>query len=1128
MAISDNSQQLSKTRDAHSRLISLLENSRHQIIAYSPSETRPASLEDQQLEHQLSSELTKLISLANDFAGSFRKVQDIRPALSKHPIDLALSIDREEYERWADEMDARGVELWNRASQLRRVLDNQRSSIPDYIEPDKLYHSALRTLHQRNSTLSRLPLKSRVREEPSLSERIWAKMRQLGYIMIYTGSPVKKDITMLLKLIGITSKASKAQLIVYDLESAMKNIETALESWASGNETGTLFNLRKALAYFPQTSNDQTQPVDSLQVIIRLYKFSYELLKPTSTTNQISERTESRDDTNNLEKLPILSKASEWLTLALNELDSHSWPSLVSEALMADHQRMDEIHGSTSELKVKIIRALAYSFLEAASIETGDQRDELQRKGEQALEEALINCPSQALWLRKIQILTKRKIMGSELRTAVKEVLKTAPFNQELINKLMAVSHNLPEDRQVFFSKILNACVIKEDPIERGLGDPAYYSIVAYSVSSQKSTNKKRNQSKSSARDSFTNLPSHDLSDESKFQFLKDTADQAILANSEFRLGSDCAFMSQTMIWHRGDQEYKKMRFDSAAKWYTFGTHAIFLETKEVTFTKLARKAALSWVNHGNYELARNSLRNLTPQGYNEAGTHFLSFMIDSAQGNELPGKIANYPLSKADLHAKILKPVFFFLSQKHPSEFADMNKQKKAIQAIDRLINSLDFKPETLLYAAQQANSRGLQNLLHHILQKTLESTSGANGAHFINGLDMVILLRSLIRIDLSNLAVPHRNRANDEQRILQHYKAAKEMLIQSQEARAIQVSFKDATWLWKTAFNTCVSATEDWPEDLVFEFFGLTADLISLTRKIPTSLEEAQALTRHEIHCRFACLAGGMTQALYGDRDDYHRNNLEQPLLTSIKQLKRLSKDAQDIGSSSDLNFIEKLNKIRSCLTVWEFEIYSMGNDWEAIRFFMKELEINQESQAFISTQVTQSIAEVACQDASLPTECMSLNPHQDPLTSWEDLADYDTHFPKFLKHVMMIADRQREKSIDSRSRWLRLLIDLELSINSDEGALRYSNQALQLLQRYPEDYPSDEASWILAKSWDRSIDLYSSHNILQSKLWCEMSLKWMELVVGGRAYEDMMNRHYRDLLKLTSTLDTHEPLL
>jgi hypothetical protein len=140
--------------------------------------------------------------------------------------------------------------------------------------------------------------------------------------------------------------------------------------------------------------------------------------------------------------------------------------------------------------------------------------------------------------------------------------------------------------------------------------------------------------------------------------------------------------------------------------------------------------------------------------------------------------------------------------------------------------------------------------------------------------------------------------------------------MLIQSQEAGAIQVSSKDATWLWKTgqsessskisglvpgdsgyllmfcfsifgksAFNTCVGATNDWPEDLVFEFFGLTADLISLTRKIPTSLEEAQTLTKHEIHCRFACLAGGMTQALNTDREDYRRVRLcRNPVIKAI----------------------------------------------------------------------------------------------------------------------------------------------------------------------------------------------------------------------------------------------------
>ncbi|WAQ92904.1 hypothetical protein PtA15_17A386 [Puccinia triticina] len=1082
--------QLGKSREDYSRLASLLENTKDQILGYFPSGIHPATLGDQQLEYEVYNELTTLFTLARDFSGSFRKAHqdDIRSAVQSHPIDLAVSTDREEYDSWADELDARGVELWNRASQLRRILDSQRSSKPDYIELNKIYHSALRLLHQKNSSQSPLiTSKNKKHQEPLLSEKICAKMRQLGFTMIYAGSPVKKDTALLLKLVSLSSKSSKAQLMVYDLESAMKNIETAWEleqqlqeiqsnpdnstitkdkdfictmltfysikADCARNETATLFNLRKALALFPKTT-DERQPAEALDVISRLYTFAYELLKPKSQKSQRGEK--------DSQKLPVLIKASQWLTLALNELDSHSWHTAPEEP----GDTGIDAPGSTSELKVKIIRALAYSFLEAASFGSNDQH-ELQRKGEQALEEALNNRPSQALWLRKIQLLSQRKRMGSELRTAVKEALKTVPFNQELINKLMVISHKLSDDRlvkierSIICAEIFSACVVKEDPIERCLGDPAFYTIILAS-SASKGPNGRRNQNKS-APNVFTNIPQNEPSEESKFQFLKDTADHAMLANSEFRLASDCAFMSQTMIWHRGDQEYKKMRFDLAARWYTFGTHAVFVETKEATFAKLARKAALSWVNHGNYELARNSLKNLPPQGYNEAGTHFLAFMIDSAQGNELP-----------------------------------------AIQSIDRLMSSLDFKPETLLYAAQQANHRGLQNLLHHILQKTLEATSGATGTHFIQGLDMVILLRSLIRIDLSNLSVPHRNRANDEQRILQHYRAAKEMLIQSQEASAIQVSSKDATWLWKTAFNTCVSATHDWPEDLVFEFFGLTADLISLTRKIPTSIEEVQTLTRHEIHCRFACLAGSMTQALNTDRDDYRRKNLEQPLLASIKQLKKLSQGAQDIAS--DGAFSEKLGKIRACLCVWEFETYSMGNDWEAIRYFIEDLELGQESQAFISTQVTESIAEIACQNHSLPTELLIF----------------------VLEHVMKIVDRQREKSIDARSRWLRLVIDLELSINSDEGALRFSNQALQLMQKYPEEYPSDEANWILAKSWDRSIDLYSSQNIIQSKLWCEMSLKWMELVIGGRAYEDMMNRHYRDLLKLTATLDTHQELL
>ncbi|OAV88163.1 hypothetical protein PTTG_07522 [Puccinia triticina 1-1 BBBD Race 1] len=224
--------QLGKSREDYSRLASLLENTKDQILGYFPSGIHPATLGDQQLEYEVYNELTTLFTLARDFSGSFRKAHqdDIRSAVQSHPIDLAVSTDREEYDSWADELDARGVELWNRASQLRRILDSQRSSKPDYIELNKIYHSALRLLHQKNSSQSPLiTSKNKKHQEPLLSEKICAKMRQLGFTMIYAGSPVKKDTALLLKLVSLSSKSSKAQLMVYDLESAMKNIETAWE-----------------------------------------------------------------------------------------------------------------------------------------------------------------------------------------------------------------------------------------------------------------------------------------------------------------------------------------------------------------------------------------------------------------------------------------------------------------------------------------------------------------------------------------------------------------------------------------------------------------------------------------------------------------------------------------------------------------------------------------------------------------------------------------------------------------------------------------------------------------------------------------------------------------------------------
>lgn len=58
--------------------------------------------------------------------------------------------------------------------------------------------------------------------------------------------------------------------------------------------------------------------------------------------------------------------------------------------------------------------------------------------------------------------------------------------------------------------------------------------------------------------------------------------------------------------------------------------------------------------------------------------------------------------------------------------------------------MSSIDFKPQTLLYAAREADQRGLKVLLNYILQELLQMISGDNMANTaVKGLDASILLR-------------------------------------------------------------------------------------------------------------------------------------------------------------------------------------------------------------------------------------------------------------------------------------------------------------------------------------------------------------------------------------------------
>ncbi|KAI8460872.1 hypothetical protein BY996DRAFT_6700540, partial [Phakopsora pachyrhizi] len=136
--------------------------------------------------------------------------------------------------------------------------------------------------------------------------------------------------------------------------------------------------------------------------------------------------------------------------------------------------------------------------------------------------------------------------------------------------------------------------------------------------------------------------------------------------------------------------------------------------------------------------------------------------------------------------------------------------------------------------------------------------------------------------------------------------------------------------------AFNSCIGITSDWKPDLVLEFFDISADLIELSRKIPSALEEVQPLIHHEVHCRFASLAGRLNQALNSDLREDDRTELSHSLTNAISRLKKLCNESEEL--SLDGPSAEKLTKIKCCIWVWEFETYCLGRDWSSVEDFIQ----------------------------------------------------------------------------------------------------------------------------------------------------------------------------------------------
>lgn len=1062
-------------KEAHTKLISLLDQSRDELLSFNISNSNLNILST------ISNRLSTLISTSIELNQLFIKVRKRFNLLENQNTksnELLIDENLKIIIEWEDQLDRRGVELWNQSSRIKRQIDEK---FKNQLQLKEIYFKSLNFLHFQN-----LPNQSQFHKPINFKthecQKVYSSMKQLASVLIQAGTPITSEPSVLIRLIDVTTKTVKALLPSFDLKAATSNIDIACEceeklskefqnlktkhesdqylrtminyyaikadyNWATGNKTATIFNLRQAL----DKSNLLNSPKgfqESINIISKFYAFSHLMLRSSTGFDKIEESKASKKFIN--------LQASQWLTLALEAIESLGTKSFIPG------QVLERI--SYDDLRLKIIKALAFVYFEISKDQEGTEAEVTRQRGDRAFDEALKLKPDQEMWLHKIRRLTQQKEFGPELKSALAAVLKTQPFDKKLLGILLSVSRQISNEnyRMDAYASILIACVGRRDPTEQALGGPSIYAIVSFVGANLTKSYKGLNLSNKDFIPSTWNL-------DQRLDFLQRITDSIMMENSDFRLTSDSAFITQSLIWSSGSKAYESKDFINAARWFTIGTHSMFHTVYDLTFGKLTRKGALSYMNAGYYDSARKLLSGLSHEAQQTASYNFIDFMIETALGNE-----------------------------------------QIAMESIKRMMSCIDFKPQTMIFAAKQADQRGLKGLLNFIFQELLSLISGDSIARSspIEGLDPIILLRWLIRMDLARIDTSPDDDLEYAEKAFEHYTLAQSILEkQRYDDGSEKINAKDATWLWKTAFNTCISKSTTWPTPLSLRFFDLTSDLIHLTRKLPVTMQESREMIHHELHCQFAHLAGTVNNTLgielkENDQDKHHERFSK--LIELISKVKQLCEEIEIISIETNSN--QNLLIIESCLCVWEFEGFSKIQHWSRIEEFLISLEEMAGVKGYITTSVLETIADVAVHDSNFPIDVVT----------------------QVLRKVLLIYEKIGKVNVELHSRWLRILIEIELSTDHDETAIKDCNSALTLMQQNSEIYPSDEADWILGKSWDRSIDLFNLRSVSYSINWCEISMKWMKLVTGGRIYEEMMNRHYRELLKMSQALKTSDQFL
>lgn len=141
-----------KLSQCHSQVISLLESSRDRLLSFSPPRASTDLARSTSDALTVLSDISNLISITTEFSNLLLKVRTpgVLAAAKNQVTDLSSSDEFYTINEWENELDRKGVELWNHAGRLKRQIEAENHLNPPASDSRSTYYKALDSLHHNN------------------------------------------------------------------------------------------------------------------------------------------------------------------------------------------------------------------------------------------------------------------------------------------------------------------------------------------------------------------------------------------------------------------------------------------------------------------------------------------------------------------------------------------------------------------------------------------------------------------------------------------------------------------------------------------------------------------------------------------------------------------------------------------------------------------------------------------------------------------------------------------------------------------------------------------------------------------------------------------------------------------